>query len=83
MSPRDRTIVARADDARQPGPWSGSALRARAGDVGRDVMAQTEGRLFSPDSRMTLEVADPGVDRAQTLSLSFGGGTNVAERVAD
>jgi hypothetical protein len=53
------------------------------GFVGRDLLPETEGRLFSPDSRMTLEAAasDPGP--ARTLLLSFGGGRNVAERVAD
>ena len=72
--PAERFVI-----SRRPG----GLYWARAGHVGRDLMAQTEGRLFSPDSRMTLEVADLGVDRAQTLSLSFGGGTNVAERVRD
>jgi CubicO group peptidase (beta-lactamase class C family) len=61
----------------------GGLYWARMGFVGRDLLPETEGRLFSPDSRMTLEAAasDPGP--ARTLLLSFGGGRNVAERVAD
>jgi CubicO group peptidase (beta-lactamase class C family) len=55
---------------------------AREGYVGRDLLPEAEGRLFSPDSRMTLE-ADPGIARTQMILLSFGGGSNVAERVAD
>lgn len=56
---------------------------ARVGYVGRDVLPATEGRLFSPDSRMMIETADPGVEKARTLSLSFGGGQNVAVRIGD
>lgn len=56
---------------------------ARLGHVGRELLPASDGRLFSPDSRMSLEVADPAVARAQTLTLSFGGGSNVAERVGD
>ena len=62
---------------------AGSLYWARSGHVGRDLMPESAGRLFSPDSRMTIEaVADDG-PRAQILSLSFGGGTNVAERISD
>jgi CubicO group peptidase (beta-lactamase class C family) len=61
----------------------GGLYWARAGHVGRDLLPESELRLFSPDSRMTLEVADPSADRAQTLHLSFGGGRNVAERIGD
>ena len=60
---------------------AGGLYWARVGYVGRDLLPEAEGRLFSPDSRMTLEVDDPTVERAQTLTLSFGGGTNVAERI--
>ncbi|HEX8240749.1 MAG TPA: serine hydrolase domain-containing protein [Allosphingosinicella sp.] len=56
---------------------------ARAGHVGRELLAESAGRLFSPDSRMSLEAADPGAEQALTLSLSFGGGMNVAERTGD
>jgi hypothetical protein len=61
----------------------GGLYWARVGFVGRELLAAGEGRLFSPDSRMTLEAEDPGAARARTLSLSFGGGTNVAERIGD
>ncbi|HYD11458.1 MAG TPA: serine hydrolase domain-containing protein [Allosphingosinicella sp.] len=56
---------------------------ARVGYVGRDLLPEAEGQLFSPDSRMILEAADPTAERAATLSLSFGSGRNVAERIAD
>jgi CubicO group peptidase (beta-lactamase class C family) len=62
---------------------AGGLYWARAGHVGRDLLPETEGRLFSPDSRMTLEAPDPNVARAAMLSLSFGGGRNIAERVGD
>jgi CubicO group peptidase (beta-lactamase class C family) len=54
---------------------------ARAGYVGRELLPESDGRLFSPDSRMSLEATDPVAVKASTLSLSFGGGTNVAERI--
>lgn len=54
---------------------------ARANHVGRELLPENEGRLFSPDSRMILEAADLAVGMADTILLSFGGGTNVAERV--
>ena len=54
---------------------------ARVGHVGRDLLPESDGRLFSPDSQMVLEVDDPEVETAQILSLSFGGGRNVALRV--
>lgn len=61
---------------------AGGLYWARVGHVGRDLLPISEGQLFSPDSRMTL-TADPGTAKAQMLKLSFGGGTNVAERIAD
>jgi CubicO group peptidase (beta-lactamase class C family) len=54
---------------------------ARVGHVGRDLLPGSDTRLFSPDSMMTLEVADPKPASARTLSLSFGGGQNLAERI--
>jgi CubicO group peptidase (beta-lactamase class C family) len=56
---------------------------ARAGHVGRDLLPESELILFSPDSRMTLEVVEQTATRALTLSLSFGGGKNVAERISE
>lgn len=61
----------------------GSLYWARVGYVGRDLLPEADGRLFSPDSRMILETTDSAAGRAATLSLSFGSGRNVAERVAD
>ena len=61
----------------------GGLYWARVGHVGRDLLPETEDRLFSPDSRMTLEAADLVEGRARTLSLAFGSGRNLAERVAD
>ena len=54
---------------------------ARIGHVGRELLPESETRLFSPDSRMSLEVVDKEARRAETLELGFGGGKNVAERV--
>lgn len=62
---------------------SGGLYWAREGHVGRALLPESGNRLFSPDSRMTLEVTEPAVRKAQTLSLSFGGGRNVAERIGD
>lgn len=63
---------------------SGGLYWARAGHVGRDLLPETDGRLFSPDSRMTLAAAaDADAEKARTLLLSFGGGQNVAERIGD
>ena len=56
---------------------------ARVGHVGRDLLPASEGRLFSPDARMTLEAPDWGSAKAETLSLSFSGGANIAERIGD
>ncbi len=61
----------------------GSLYWARVGHVGRDLLPEGDGRLFSPDSRMTLEASDPNRVKAQILSLSFGGGSNIAERIGD
>lgn len=61
----------------------GGLYWARAGHVGRDLLPGGNGRLFSPDSTTIFEVADPGAERAQTLSVSFGGGANIAERMGD
>jgi CubicO group peptidase (beta-lactamase class C family) len=64
-------------------PRPGGLYWARVGYVGRDLLAEAYGRLFSPDSRMSLEVSDPTVAEARTLLLSFGGGQNIAERIED
>lgn len=60
---------------------AGGLYWARLGYIGRDLLPDPEGRLFSPDSRMLFEAIAPGTGRAQTLSISFGGGRNVAERI--
>lgn len=62
---------------------SGGLYWARIGYVGRDLLPESEGRLFSPDSRMTLEASAQDAGQARTLTLSFGGGRNLAERVSD
>ena len=54
---------------------------ARIGHVGRELLPESETRLFSPDSRMSPEAVDKKARRAETLELGFGGGKNVAERV--
>lgn len=54
---------------------------ARIGHVGRELLPESETRLFSPDSRMSLEAVDKEARRAETLEPGFGGGKNVAERV--
>jgi hypothetical protein len=56
---------------------------ARIGYIGRDLLPDPEGRLFSPDSRMQFEAISPTAGPAQTLSVSFGGGRNIAERIAN
>lgn len=60
---------------------TGGLYWARTGHIGRDLLAQSESKLFSPDSRMTLEATGPTPERAMVLELSFGGGKNIAERV--
>ncbi|HEX8513664.1 MAG TPA: serine hydrolase domain-containing protein [Allosphingosinicella sp.] len=58
----------------------GGLYWARDGHIGRDLLPATATTLFSPDSQMSLSVSSPTA-RAMTLELSFGGGSNVAERV--
>lgn len=59
----------------------GGLYWARNGHVGRDLLPEHAGRLFSPDSRMTLEAPDPTSARAASLELRFGAGMNIADRV--
>lgn len=59
----------------------GDLYWARDGHVGRSLLPENSGRLFSPDSVMTIEAIDPDEPQATALSLGFGGGTNLAERV--
>lgn len=59
----------------------GGLYWARIGHIGRDLLPEHAGRLFSPDSRMTLEAVEAAAGKAGTLEVSFGGGKNVAERV--
>lgn len=71
--PSEKFAVSRKPD--------GSLYWARLGHVGRDLLPETGGRLFSPDSMMTLQADDPTSIRASTLELSFGGGKNIADRI--
>ena len=71
--PTERFTISRKPD--------GGLYWARDGRVGRDLLPEGEARLFSPDSVMTIEAAEPAASRAATLRLGFGGGVNVAERV--
>lgn len=71
--PAERFTISRKPD--------GGLYWARVGHIGRDLLPEHGARLFSPDSRMTLEAADATAGKAQTLELSFGGGKNVAERI--
>lgn len=59
---------------------AGALYWARAGHVGRDLLPDSEGRLFSPDSRMTIAAAEIVGQQAKTVRVSFGGGANLAER---
>lgn len=59
----------------------GGLYWARKGHVGRDLLPEQSARLFSPDSRMTLDAVDPTADRAASLELGFGGGKNIADRI--
>lgn len=59
----------------------GELTWAREGHVGRPLLPEAEGRLFSPDSVMTIEALTPTETRASAVKLSFGGGSNLAERV--
>ncbi len=59
----------------------GGLYWARNGHVGRDLLPEHDGRLFSPDSRMTLDAVDPDAARANSLELGFGGGKNIADRI--
>lgn len=60
----------------------GSLYWARIGHIGRDLLPQSQTRLVSPDSAMTLDVRNASGGKATSLNLSFGGGVlNVADRV--
>lgn len=59
----------------------GGLYWARVGHVGRDLLAEDTHLLFSPDSKMSLRAIGDATPRAATLELSFGGGTNVADRI--
>jgi len=59
----------------------GGLYWARKGHVGRDLLPEHAGRLFSPDSRMTLESIDPAAIPTKSLELNFGGGKNIADRI--
>lgn len=70
--PSERFAISRKPD--------GGLYWAREGHIGRDLLAAADTRLFSPDSQMSLSVSS-ATPRAMTLELSFGGGSNVAERI--
>lgn len=59
----------------------GELIWAREGHVGRTLLPETESKLFSPDSVMTIEALSPSEPRARAVKLSFGGGSNIAERM--
>ena len=71
--PTERFFVSRTAD--------GGLYWARVGHIGRDLLPENAGRLFSPDSKMTLDAIGEKAGKAVTLELSFGGGKNIAERV--
>lgn len=54
---------------------------AREGHVGRSLLPDVGGSLFSPDSAMTIESLTPNEPRASMVRLSFGGGSNLAEKI--
>lgn len=62
---------------------AGALYWARAGHVGRALLPESGSRLFSPDSRMLLEAVETDGAGARILSLSFGGGRNLAERIGE
>ena len=70
--PAERFSITRNSD--------GELVWAREGHVGRSLLPETEGKLFSPDSVMTIEALSPSEPRASAVKLSFGGGSNIAER---
>ena len=61
---------------------SGELYWARSGHIGRDLLAEGDAQLFSPDSRMTIKAVDPQSIVASSLELSFGGGKNIADRIS-
>jgi CubicO group peptidase (beta-lactamase class C family) len=71
--PSERFAVSRRPD--------GGLYWARLGHVGRDLLPESDGRLFSPDSMTTLQADDSTSIRASSLELSFGGGKNIADRI--
>ncbi len=70
--PAERFSITRDSD--------GELIWAREGHVGRSLLPEAEGKLFSPDSVMTIEALSPSEPRASAVKLSFGGGSNIAER---
>ncbi|MDP3782502.1 MAG: serine hydrolase, partial [Sphingopyxis sp.] len=70
--PAERFSITRGSD--------GELIWAREGHVGRSLLPEAEGKLFSPDSVMTIEALSPSEPRASAVKLSFGGGSNIAER---
>lgn len=71
--PAERFSITRDSD--------GELIWARGGHVGRSLLPEAEGKLFSPDSVMTIEALSPSELRASAVKLSFGGGSNIAERM--
>jgi len=60
---------------------AGGLLWARKGHIGRDLLPESDNRLFSPDSEMTIDATEQATDRASIVEVSFGGGKNIAQRV--
>ena len=70
--PAERFSVSRKSD--------GSLQWAREGYIGRDLLPESETRLFSPDSRMTLDAFKTDEADQCSIELNFGGGNNIADR---
>lgn len=70
--PAERFSITRDSD--------GELIWAREGHVGRSLLPEAEGKLFSPDSVMTIEALSLSEPRTSAVKLSFGGGANIAER---
>lgn len=71
--PTERFTITRKPD--------GGLYWARDGHVGRDLLPEQANRLFSPDSRMSIDATEQEDGRATILDVAFGGGRNIAKRI--
>lgn len=71
--PTEKFTISRKSD--------GGLYWARKDRVGRDLLPAQANRLFSPDSKMTLDAVAQTAGRATTLEARFGGGKNIADRI--